>query len=72
MSVGYNDLNNLEKIIKKNSDIAAIIMEVKRFEDPKEGYLKKIRELCNKKNIVLIFDECSIGKKAIENPTFGV
>ncbi len=61
MSVSYNDLDNLEKIIKKNPDIAAIIMEVKRFEDPKEGYLKKIRELCNKKNIVLIFDECSSG-----------
>ena len=56
----YNDYESLEKITTKNS-ISAIIMEVSRYEKPKKNFLKKIRKLCNKKNIVLIFDECTSG-----------
>ena len=33
-------------------------MEVKRNEEPKNDFLKKVRYLANKK-IVLIFDECT-------------
>ena len=36
-------------------------MEVSRFEPPKNNFLKKVRKLANKFNIILIFDECSSG-----------
>ena len=36
-------------------------MEVKRNEEPKNNFLKKVRKLANDKKIVLIFDECTSG-----------
>ena len=36
-------------------------MEVMRNEPPKDNFLDKIRDICNRKKIVLIFDECSSG-----------
>ena len=36
-------------------------MEVMRNMKPQDNYLQKIRKLCNKKKIILIFDECTSG-----------
>ena len=36
-------------------------MEVKRNYEPKQEFLEGVRNLCNRKNIVLIFDECTSG-----------
>ena len=36
-------------------------MEVSRNQKPKNNFLKKIRNLCDKKKIILMFDECSSG-----------
>ena len=36
-------------------------MEVARNYLPKSNFLKNIRDICNKKNIILIFDECTSG-----------
>jgi len=36
-------------------------MEVCRSESPNVKFLRKVRELCDKKGIVLIFDECTSG-----------
>ena len=57
----YNDINSAKELIKKDKKIGTIIMEVKRNIDPKDNFLKKIRKLCDEKNIVLIFDECTSG-----------
>ena len=57
----YNRIDQLEKLIKNNSDIGVIFMEVSRNERPKDNFLKKVRKLATKHNIVLIFDECSSG-----------
>jgi len=56
----YNNLDELNNIIK-NHDIGAIKMEVSRNFKPKNNFLKKIRSICDRKNIVLIFDECTSG-----------
>jgi glutamate-1-semialdehyde aminotransferase/CMP-N-acetylneuraminic acid synthetase len=56
----YNNFEQLEKI-SKNNELAAIKMEVQRNFPPKKNFLKKIRKLCDKKGIVLIFDECTSG-----------
>jgi len=36
-------------------------MEVMRNTKPYNGYLQKIRKICNEKKIILIFDECTSG-----------
>ena len=56
----FNDLEEIKRIVQEN-DLAAIKMEVQRSEEPKEGYLEAISNLCKKKGIVLIFDECTSG-----------
>ena len=56
----YNNYKELLDIVEKN-DIGVIKMEVIRNFEPKDGFLKKVRDLATKKNIVLIFDECSSG-----------
>ncbi len=56
----YNDFNSLIKIIDSN-DIGIIKMEVSRSDKPKDGFLEKVRDLANQKNIILIFDECTSG-----------
>mgnify|MGYP001317951177 FL=1 len=56
----YNNYDQLLKIVEKN-DIGAIKMEVSRSYLPKKNFLKNIRKLCNEKNIILIFDECTSG-----------
>jgi glutamate-1-semialdehyde 2,1-aminomutase len=57
----YNRIDQLEKLIRDNSDIGVIFMEVSRNERPKNNFLQKVRKLASKNNIVLIFDECSSG-----------
>tara|TARA_B100001029_G_C15037211_1_gene440953 strand:- start:394 stop:1713 length:1320 start_codon:yes stop_codon:yes gene_type:complete len=56
----YNDFETLKKIVDKNK-IGVIKMEVYRNIEPKNDFLKKVRKLADKKNIVLIFDECTSG-----------
>ena len=52
----YNNFNELRKLIKKHKDIGIIKMEVVKNEPPKANFLKKVRNLANKNNIILIFD----------------
>lgn len=59
-------INDLERVIKENSsEIAAFIMEpilgVGGMIVLPEKYVKKVRELCTKYGIILIFDECQSG-----------
>lgn len=56
----YNDFQYLLKLVKKRK-IGIIKMEVMRNIFPEDNFLKKIRNLCNKKKIILIFDECTTG-----------
>ena len=56
----YNNLEGLKILVKKKNN-GIIQMEVKRFEEPKDDFLQKIRSFCTKKRIILIFDECTSG-----------
>ena len=56
----YNNFDQLNSLSKR-TDIGAIIMEVSRNKNPKEGFLEEVVRVCRKQNIVLIFDECSSG-----------
>ena len=61
LTFSYNNISELENLIKKNKDIAAIKMEVSRNIEPKPGFLKKVRKLADQNKIILIFDECTSG-----------
>ena len=56
----YNNFNQLKVLIDKNN-IGVICMEVMRNDYPKDNFLQKVRQIANKKNIVLVFDECTSG-----------
>ena len=56
----YNDFEELKKLVNQN-DIGVIKMEVERNFGPKDNFLENVRKLASKKNIVLIFDECTSG-----------
>tara|TARA_B100001057_G_scaffold500750_1_gene617566 strand:- start:5586 stop:6899 length:1314 start_codon:yes stop_codon:yes gene_type:complete len=56
----YNKFDELKKLVMEKK-IGIIKMEVSRSEPPKNDFLLKVRKLCNQKNIILIFDECTSG-----------
>jgi glutamate-1-semialdehyde 2,1-aminomutase len=63
--VPYNDLIQLERVIKKNEDVACIILEPVMANMglilPEKQYLNEIRKITQQKDIVLIFDEVVTG-----------
>ena len=56
----FNRLDQLESIAASHH-LAAVKMEVQRTSPPDPGFLEGVRELCNRRGIVLIFDECTSG-----------
>jgi glutamate-1-semialdehyde 2,1-aminomutase len=59
----YNNIEDLKSCIDRyrDSGIACIIMEASATQEPKEGYLEAIRDICTKEDIILIFDEVVSG-----------
>ncbi len=55
-----NDFEKLLEIYKKYK-INSVIIEISRTQMPNINFLKKVRSFCNKKKIILIFDECTSG-----------
>lgn len=56
----YNNFEGLLDVVTKN-DIGVIKMEVQRNMGPENNFLQKVRELCDERGIILIFDECTSG-----------
>jgi len=56
----YNNYDELLTIVE-TKDIGVIKMEVVRNFGPEDNFLHKVRELATKRNIVLVFDECTSG-----------
>jgi len=58
----YNDIDELRRIVSANgSQLAAIVMEPCRSEQPKPGFLEAVRAIANSCGAVLIFDEITSG-----------
>ena len=55
----YNDIDSLARQIDRAT--AAVILEPMLFEFPKDDFLHKIRELCSRHGVLLIFDEMWTG-----------
>ncbi len=66
LTAPYNDIGTVEKIFEANDgEIAAVIIEPVAANMgvvlPEEGFLDKLRELCDKNGSLLIFDEVITG-----------
>lgn len=63
--VPYNDLEAIETAFKANPNIAAFMFEPIQGEAgvvvPHEGYLKGVRDLCTRYNVLMIADEVQTG-----------
>ena len=58
----YNDIQSLEKLVEENNgEFSAIIMEPRRGELLKEGFLEGVRKIATKIGAALIFDEVTAG-----------
>lgn len=58
----FNDLEAVETLLAEHTDIAAIIAEpLQRIIPAVPGYLQGLRDLCDKHNVLLIFDEIVTG-----------
>jgi len=56
----YGNIDPLMELVSTHQ-LAAVVMEVARGATPDNAFLTKVRDLCSKNGIVLIFDECSTG-----------
>ena len=76
--VAFNDIDALQAAI--NEDTAAVILEPIQGEGgiipAEKKYLQQVRELCDKQNVLLIFDEiqCGVGRtgKLFAKEHFGI
>lgn len=66
LNARYNDVKSVEKLIEENkNEIACIIVEPVAGNmgvvPPKDGFLEKLRQICDRENILLVFDEVITG-----------
>ena len=65
INIPYNDLNALEKILIEEKNIVSFLVEPIQGEAgvnvPDDNYIKGVRELCTKHNILMIADEIQTG-----------
>lgn len=64
--VPFNDADHLERLfVERGKEIACLIMEPAMMNLgvvlPQPGYLQRVRELCTRHGVVLIFDEIKTG-----------
>ncbi len=57
----YNNLQELESLVESHGDLAAIVMEPLRSQQPQPGFLEGIRKIATQIGAVLIFDEVTSG-----------
>jgi glutamate-1-semialdehyde aminotransferase len=55
----YNDIDSLARQL--DNTVAAVVLEPMLFEFPRDDFLEKIRDLCDKQGALLIFDEMWTG-----------
>lgn len=58
----FNDLDAVSNLLEEHDDIAAVMVEpLQRIIPAVPGYLQGLRDLCDKHNVLLIFDEIVTG-----------
>ncbi len=58
----YNDLGSVQRLFEENSgQIACLILEAERNDEPQEGFLHKVQDLCARNGALFILDEMITG-----------
>jgi len=58
----YNDLGSLRDVFDQHPGrIACVVMEAEAMTPPAPGYLNRVKELCEERGAVLVFDEMITG-----------
>lgn len=58
----YNELDGLRRLFETSGEqLACLIMEAATYEEPQEGYLLAVQELCRQYDVVFILDEMITG-----------
>lgn len=58
----YNNIASLEALIARYpGELACVVLEPAATEEPKDGFLHRVQELCRKNGIVFILDEMITG-----------
>jgi glutamate-1-semialdehyde 2,1-aminomutase len=58
----YNDLESLRELFEQHPDqIACVVMEAEAVTPPAAGYLNQLKQLCEERGAVLVFDEMITG-----------
>jgi glutamate-1-semialdehyde 2,1-aminomutase len=62
LGFGYNDLDSITELFDcYPNQIAAVILEPERDQQPVDGFLEKLKSICAERGAVLIFDEMITG-----------
>jgi len=58
----YNDLESVTRAFEENVDqVACLIMEASTYEEPRDGFLLKVQDLCKANGTVFVIDEMITG-----------
>ncbi len=58
----YNDIDSVRELFEQRpGQIAALILEPTKYDDPQDHYLHKVRDLCHANGAVFILDEMITG-----------
>lgn len=58
----YNDIESVKSVFAQYGDqIAALIMEPAEFEEPRDNFLQKVKDICHENGAVFILDEMITG-----------
>ena len=58
----FNNIETIKQLYKKlNGDVACIVMDIVARYYPEKKFLKQVRNFCNRKKIILAFDEIVTG-----------
>ena len=58
----YNDIESVEQLFDEHpGQLACLILEPEKYDAPEDGFLHKLRDLCDRHGTVLIFDEMITG-----------
>jgi glutamate-1-semialdehyde 2,1-aminomutase len=58
----YNDIASVEQLFRDHpGQIACLILEPAKYEDPQDGFLHKVRDLCHAHGALFILDEIISG-----------
>lgn len=58
----YNDIEHLRELFEQHpGQIACVVMEAEAMTPPAAGYLNQVKELCEERGAVLVFDEMITG-----------